>query len=114
MPVPRTVQVTANNGATVRTAYGKRYYVVLGSTQYSRYDRATGMTIAHEPKAVAKVITRTDSAVSAFRNMNRWTNARVNEVKWDGENVTVTDVTHFMSVRAEREKAAKKRQARGY
>lgn len=55
-----TITVADSRGIKVRTAVGKSFYVVIPNGTEK-----------------AKVITRTDSSLAAFRAMNRWQDARV-------------------------------------
>ena len=61
----RTITITAPNGAKVRTVHSKRFFVVSFREVTTTYNRVTGEFDRHEPKAVASVERRTDSAVSA-------------------------------------------------
>jgi hypothetical protein len=81
----RTVTLTAPNGATVRTAVGKRFYVVAFGTQRAsvRYDPDQGKIIVtkfDQPREVAKVVRRTDSGISAASAQRKHNDGRTSAV----------------------------------
>lgn len=77
----KTITLTAPNGAKVRTALGKRLYVVRYGDLHVRYNRATSEHVRLDPpEAHAEVAMRTDSALAAQRLWKRIAQAEVYEI----------------------------------
>jgi hypothetical protein len=83
-----TVTLTAPNGAKIRTTIGKRFYVVEYGLNHVKSvpnpDPAEYRRIQvrlDPPQAYARVAKRTDSAVAAKRELPRWTNSVVFQVR---------------------------------
>ena len=118
-----TVTLTAPNGAKVRTVHSKRYFVVSYRRVVSRYipsdyDPTTNTVTPGrtewlpEPKQVARVEMRTDSAASAERETHRNTQCVVFEVVYRNGERVITDVSDVIARRAAAEKRQKKAERR--
>jgi hypothetical protein len=114
----RTITLEAPNGAKVRTAHSKRYFVVNyghrdahwipGHEDESGLFRVPGHSEwLPEPELFAKVVKRTDSASAAYSELRRHPGAVVFEISPDG--ATKTQLLYFqLKYRAEQEKQAKR------
>jgi aminopeptidase N len=88
----RTVTLTAPNGVKVRTVLGKRFYAVRYGELHatSHLDEATQRVVIERldpPQPYAKVVKRTDSAKTAYREYDQHAHAVVVfEPRWvDGQ-----------------------------
>lgn len=92
----RTITITAPNGAKVRTALGKHFYAV-------RY----GRTNLDSPQDYAKVVKRTDSAKTAYREYDQHAHeVIVYEPRWVEGKIAAGRLTRSeVKLRVEAEKA---------
>ena len=104
----RTIVLEAPNGAKVRTAHSKRYFVVSYTEIEQKYDRKTGAYVKFEtPMPVAAVIKRTDSAIAAYSAMRNRSNVIAFGVSADGQTKRPI-TTREMGWDADAEKSRKK------
>lgn len=109
----RTVTLTAPNGAKVRTALGKSFYVVRYGDLHVRYNRATSEHVRLDPpEAHAEVAKRTDSALAAERLWKHIAQAEVFAIRIVAGEVEVTRLSRRqLSIAAEADRRHRKFEA---